>query len=199
VAVFTLAGVLAVAGCDRFRGGSTAAESPDALPGMSAIAAVPLGDVIGGQMAPGTPIGNPYHGKAEAVAQGRELFVRMNCAGCHGYEAKGGMGPNLRDGYWRYGGAPVQVFKSIYEGRPQGMPAWNPALPPDEIWKLVAYVQSLGGTYPEGGVAASAQGDKTTTQYASQVGRVLPAGAGQPKPPKPGGQGAPAQPRPDTP
>jgi surfactin synthase thioesterase subunit len=25
------------------------------------------------------------------------------------------------------------------------MPAWNPALPPEEIWKLVAYLQSLGG------------------------------------------------------
>ena len=28
------------------------------------------------------------------------------------------------------------------------MPAWNPALPPEEIWKLVAYVESLGGAYP---------------------------------------------------
>jgi len=115
------------------------------------------------------------------VAEGKALFVRMNCAGCHGYDAGGGMGPNLKDGYWRYGGAPVSLFKSIYEGRPQGMPAWNPALPPEDIWKLVAYVQSLGGSYPAGGLAASVQGDTPATTYPPEVQRVLPADAKQPK------------------
>ena len=66
----------------------------------------------------------------QAVQQGHDLFIKMNCAGCHGYDAKGAMGPNLTDGYWRYGGVPAPIFNSIYEGRPQGMPAWNPALPP---------------------------------------------------------------------
>ena len=56
------------------------------------------------------------------------------------------MGPDLTDTEWRYGGLPVQIYKTIRDGRPQGMPAWGVALPPDDIWKLVAYVQSFGGT-----------------------------------------------------
>jgi cytochrome c oxidase cbb3-type subunit 3 len=58
------------------------------------------------------------------------------------------MGPGLTDHYWRYGGHPAEVFNSIAEGRPQGMPAWGTALPPDSIWQIVAYLQSLGGVLP---------------------------------------------------
>ena len=61
----------------------------------------------------------------------------MNCAACHGYDLKGGMGPDLTDTYWRYGGSPADIYKSIFEGRPQGMPAWGRALPPAMIWKVV--------------------------------------------------------------
>jgi mono/diheme cytochrome c family protein len=39
----------------------------------------------------------------------------------------------------------VDVFNSIYRGRAKGMPAWGPLLTEDQIWKLVAYVHSLGG------------------------------------------------------
>ena len=55
-----------------------------------------------------TSIPNPYHDNPQAVQQGHDLFIQMNCAGCHGYGAKGGMGPNLTDGYWRYGGVPAR-------------------------------------------------------------------------------------------
>ncbi len=55
------------------------------------------------------------------------------------------MGPALNDDYWRYGGTPVEIYKSIYEGRPKGMPAWGVALPADRIWVLTSYVISLGG------------------------------------------------------
>jgi cytochrome c oxidase cbb3-type subunit 3 len=187
-----------VAGCQRMEGGSTAAAPHQPAPGMAAIAAIPLGDVVGGHAPAAAATANPYADQPEAVAQGRELFVRMNCAGCHGYEAKGGMGPNLQDGYWRYGGAPVSIFKSIYEGRPQGMPAWNPALPPDDIWKVVAYLQSLGGSYPAGGLAASIQGDTPKTGYAPEVKRVLPEGAKQPKEAKPSASDSPPEARPDA-
>jgi cytochrome c oxidase cbb3-type subunit 3 len=171
---------LAICGCNHVEGGSTASAPAKASPGMEAIAAIPLGDVAGGRPPPAAATPNPYHDQPEAVTEGKALFVRMNCAGCHGYGATGGMGPNLQDGYWRYGGAPVSLFKSIYEGRPQGMPAWNPALPPQDIWKIVAYLQSLGGTYPAGGLEASIQGDTAKTAYAPEVPRVLPQGPGQP-------------------
>lgn len=152
---------LALAACSHSEGGSTTASSSATSPALEAVAAVPLGDLAGAEESNlGTSISNPYSNNPQAAQQGHELFVRMNCAGCHGYEASGGMGPNLTDTYWRYGGSPVGIFKSIYEGRPQGMPAWNKALPPDEIWKLVAYIQSLGGSYTAAQYEASVQGDR---------------------------------------
>ena len=193
-----MAMALVLAGCGRNEGGSTTTAPAQPSPAIAAITSVPLGDVIGGDFPPAAAAANPLRGQAEAVAQGHALFVRMNCAGCHGYGATGGMGPNLQDGYWRYGGAPVSIFKSIYEGRPQGMPAWNPALPPEEIWKLVAYIESLGGSYPAGGPAAWIQGDTAQTGYAPEVRRALPEGARQPEPAKPSAEASPAQARPDA-
>lgn len=110
------------------------------------LAEVPLGDVAGGaeDLLRGE-IHNPYDGNAAAIAEGESYFHRMNCVACHGYGARGGMGPNLRDDAWRYGGTPVEIYKSIYEGRPKGMPAWGAMLPPEIIWKVTAYIESLGG------------------------------------------------------
>jgi len=86
---------------------------------------------------------NPYRDERGATAEGRVLFVRYNCSGCHGGRAGGGMGPSLRDPVWRYGNTDAQIFSTIAEGRDQGMPAWGTKVPEDQIWKLVAYVQSL--------------------------------------------------------
>jgi mono/diheme cytochrome c family protein len=88
---------------------------------------------------------NPYAGHEGAIEEGRFLYVRMNCAYCHGFDGTGGMGPDLTDRAWRYGGSDVDIFNSIYMGRGQGMPAWGPLLPDQQIWKLAAYVRSLGG------------------------------------------------------
>ena len=175
------AAVALLAGCDRVQGGSTVAQPVNASPDIESITAVPLGDVAGGQKVPAAALQkNPYAGNPQAVAQGHDLFIKMNCAGCHGYQATGGMGPNLTDNYWRYGGTPVQIFKSIYEGRPQGMPAWNPALPPDDIWKLVAYIQSLGGSFPAESFEASVQGDRAKMNAPPESPSPLPPGAKAP-------------------
>ena len=176
-AALVAASAIALAACGRSEGGSTAAAPAAASPGMEAIAAVPLGDLAGAaESRLGASIANPYAGNPQAAQQGHELFIRMNCAGCHAYDATGGMGPNLTDTYWRYGGSPAAIFKSIYEGRPQGMPAWNPALPPEEIWKLVAYIQSLGGAYSAAQYEASVQGDRIGDNVAPEVRPTL-AGA----------------------
>lgn len=171
----SLAALAALAGCVRSEGGSTTTGAPHVASSTNAILTVPLGDTAGpaGSLQAAT-MANPYSGNKEAIQQGRNLYVRMNCAGCHGYEAKGAMGPNLTDKYWRYGGVPVAVFKSIYEGRPQGMPAWNPALPPADIWKLVSYIESLGGTVPASDYLASVQGDRPGDNVAPEVTRTLP-------------------------
>jgi cytochrome c oxidase cbb3-type subunit 3 len=140
-----LVGVV-LAGCDR----------PGARLGGRA-ASAGLND---GGGAPAGVIDNPFAGQAAAVEDGKRLFTQMNCAGCHGYDLGGGtMAPNLTDRYWRYGGTPAQIFSSIADGRPKGMPAWRNVLPPDEIWKLVAYIQSQGGATPAADYQAGEQGD----------------------------------------
>jgi cytochrome c oxidase cbb3-type subunit 3 len=87
---------------------------------------------------------NPYADDRAAVAAGRQLFTGMNCAGCHSAYAGGGMGPSLRDSLWIYGSTDAQIFSTIAEGRPYGMPAWGGRLPDDQIWQLVAYIRTLG-------------------------------------------------------
>jgi cytochrome c oxidase cbb3-type subunit 3 len=73
----------------------------------------------------------------------------MNCSGCHA-NGGGGMGPALMDTEWTYGSQPDQVFASIAEGRPNGMPSWKSRLSDQQIWELVAYVRSLSGLTPTG-------------------------------------------------
>ncbi len=86
---------------------------------------------------------NPYAGDPAAAAEGRQLFVSYNCSGCHGGRAGGGMGPSLRDSAWIYGGSDVQIYDSIFEGRPSGMPTWGAKLSADQIWKLITYIRTL--------------------------------------------------------
>ena len=86
---------------------------------------------------------NPYEGDKKAVATGAQLFVAYNCLDCHGADGSGAMGPSFQDGRWHFGGSPAEVFESIYQGRPDGMPAWGGRITNDQIWMLTAYVRSL--------------------------------------------------------
>ncbi|MGI8497404.1 MAG: c-type cytochrome [Gemmatimonadaceae bacterium] len=88
---------------------------------------------------------NPFEHNASALAQGKKLFVGYNCMDCHGADGSGFMAPSLADGRWHFGGAADEVFESIYQGRPDGMPAWGGRISNDDIWRLVTYVRSLGG------------------------------------------------------
>ena len=97
----------------------------------------------GAPMPPGLALRNPYEGNAAAVATGAKLFVAYNCIDCHGADGSGAMGPSLADGRWHFGGTAPEVFESIYQGRPDGMPAWGALLSADQIWTLVTYVRSL--------------------------------------------------------
>lgn len=90
---------------------------------------------------------NPYAGNHDVLAEGRRLFVWMNCAGCHGDHGGGGMGPSLRDSTWIYGGADDDIFASIMEGRANGMPAWGTKIPEDQVWRLVSYIKSFRTSY----------------------------------------------------
>lgn len=87
---------------------------------------------------------SPYQGNAWAVGEGKRLFSWFNCVGCHAHGG-GAIGPPLMDQKWIYGSAPANIYGSIAEGRPNGMPSFRGKIPDDQIWQLVAYVQSLAG------------------------------------------------------
>jgi cytochrome c(L) len=117
------------------------------LPRVGGIAALPEGPFPGlAVSALEQTATNPYGSDSGAVTRGEQLFLGMNCSGCHGEDAKTGIfAPNLTDNYWRYGGSDADVFNSIYEGRARGMPAWGAVLSTNQIWELVAYIRSFGG------------------------------------------------------
>ena len=85
---------------------------------------------------------NPAESNAWAIAQGKQLYDAYNCSGCHA-NGGGGMGPALMDAAWLYGSAPQEVYASIVEGRPNGMPAFGGRIPDQQVWQLVAYVRSM--------------------------------------------------------
>ena len=127
--------MLGAAACGQVSGDVAANSTPPAI-------RTPVGPVPGPVQNPSRQT-NPYANDVGAMTEGRQLFVRMNCSGCHGGRAGGGMGPSLRDVDWLYGSTDAQIFSAIAEGRANGMPAWGTTLPEDQIWKLVAYVRSL--------------------------------------------------------
>jgi len=174
-----------LSGC---QGGTNTAPATN-MPPPDEVAAVPVGQMAGSTDDSGSALStpNPYVGNPQAIEQGKALFVKMNCAGCHGYDAKGNMGPDLTDTYWRYGGLPVQIYKSIHDGRPMGMPSWGKALPPQEIWKLVAYIESFGGSMPASDYQHAHQGD-TANELVSPA--LPPLAAPTPNPAVPGSAGS---------
>jgi cytochrome c oxidase cbb3-type subunit 3 len=91
----------------------------------------------------------PFDANAYGTSEGQVLFEQMNCSGCHA-NGGGGMGPPLMDDEWIYGSSPDQIFATIAEGRPNGMPTWKYRLNNEQIWQLVAYVRSLSGLTPKG-------------------------------------------------
>jgi mono/diheme cytochrome c family protein len=152
---------------------STAAVAQDkprvVLPPEGETSGVPIGDAVGGAEADVAPT---ITGQTSAsdVTDGQHLFIRLNCAGCHGFGGTGGMGPNLTDKAWIFGGTPAAIFKSIFQGRPEGMPAWGTALPARDIWQIVAYIESLGGAVKPQDYQSALQGDVPGELVAPELG-----------------------------
>jgi cytochrome c oxidase cbb3-type subunit 3 len=109
---------------------------------------------------PGT-VDNPFGNNAFALSEGKRLYSAYNCVGCH---ARGGgaIGPALMDHRWIYGSRPDQIYSTIIEGRPNGMPAFGGRLTNQHAWQLVAYVQSLSGNVSK--AAAPGRNDDMTTE-----------------------------------
>src|SRR5688500_550321 len=100
---------------------------------------------------------NPLASDANSRAAGKQLYLWFNCAGCHGVEGGGAIGPPLRDADWIYGSEPANIFQSIAQGRPNGMPAYGGKIPDTEIWRLELYVRSLAEAGAKGRAPTSRQ------------------------------------------
>ena len=134
-ALIAVLGITALAGCGRERrpfhdsppGAAVAAESAKAVYSDSGVSRE-----------------GPYGDNAYALNDGKRLFAAFNCAGCHSHGG-GGMGPPLMDSAWIYGFEPANIYATIANGRPNGMPSFKNRITPQQMWELVAYVRSMSG------------------------------------------------------
>lgn len=127
--------------------------------GAGFVAAQQAGTAPAAANAHGLPVQkNPYTGQAEAIAQGKDLFISRACSSCHGAGGAGGMCPPLVNDAWVYGSDDTTLFNLIKLGS-SGLQAKGYArsgrekaagdMPPlagvvsdEEAWKLIAYVRS---------------------------------------------------------
>ena len=135
-----LLAALQLAACQR--------ETRDFQQSPSRSQAVAVSDLYPGGGIPPLPSDNPAERNAYALSEGKALFAAYNCTGCHA-NGGGGMGPALMDDEWIYGYQPDQIFKTIVEGRPNGMPAFRRKIPDQQIWQIAAFVRSMGGLVPK--------------------------------------------------
>ncbi len=103
----------------------------------------------------------------EHVTLGKQAFLTVGCAKCHGEDGRGQMPDNLGKDAWGrttraadltsgmlHGGQrPVDIYRRIYSGiNGTPMPGFSSALQsqPDTIWHLVAYVKHVSSRRREG-------------------------------------------------
>jgi len=131
--------VLATVGCEREQRRftePTAASAPVDNIRMTPQQPGPLTPVIATDA--------PYAENAYSLNEGKRLFSAYNCEGCH-FLGGGGMGPALMDDTWIYGSDPSNIYQTIVQGRPNGMPSFGSKIPRYQIWQLVSYVRSMSG------------------------------------------------------
>jgi cytochrome c oxidase cbb3-type subunit 3 len=151
---------------------------------------VPVSGLFPGAVNTRPRIKNPLANDPGAVERGMRDFTNFNCVGCHAPNGGGGIGPALSNQVFIYGSEPENIYLTIFQGRPNGMPAWGSVLPDSTIWELVTYIQSISNEpNPEWGVTTSAESPKIQQAPAEFVktpkpwSHTQPFGNGQkPKP-----------------
>ncbi|WP_206455544.1 c-type cytochrome [Aurantimonas marina] len=111
--------------------------------GSGEIARVPVTKLFPGDVAAGPDNVSPVENDPAAVERGMLYFNQFNCVGCHAANGAGGMGPSLSNASFTYGDKPEQIFLTILQGRPNGMPTFGGMLPDEVIWDLVAYIGQI--------------------------------------------------------
>jgi cytochrome c oxidase cbb3-type subunit 3 len=130
--------VIALTGCERekrqFSGPPATFKAYD----------VTMSDIHPGTPGMPQPVQNPSDNHAVDTNEGKRLFVQYNCSGCH-FNGGGGIGPPLMDEKWIYGDKPENIYSTIVEGRPNGMPSFRQKIPDNQLQQIVAYVRSMSG------------------------------------------------------
>jgi cytochrome c oxidase cbb3-type subunit 3 len=143
VATLVAASIGASAACERehrrFR------DTREERPAAQTVTLTPLH--AGGRAAGPGGI-SPFRANAYGLSEGKRLYSAFNCSGCHALSGGGGMGPALSDDKWIYGFEPDQIYSTIAQGRPNGMPAFGGVIPEQQVWQLVAYIESLTAATP---------------------------------------------------
>jgi cytochrome c oxidase cbb3-type subunit 3 len=147
--------------------------------GSAAEANLRLSSLQPGAATPPPPIENAYEENAYAMSEGRRLYAAFNCNGCHA-NGGGDKGPALIDAKWIYGSRPGQIYATIMEGRPNGMPSFRGKLPEQQAWQIVAYVRSMSGQVPKPAAPQRSDHMKANPPENS-VDPVKPRDAGSPK------------------
>jgi cytochrome c oxidase cbb3-type subunit 3 len=133
-----LAAALATAGCHGTSPAPAGAPAMQSEPAATVSQLYPGGDTP----PPPDPRAAQYEGNAQHIANGSHYFDWYNCSGCH-FHGAGGIGPAFLDKKWIYGGTLTDIYHSIADGRPNGMPTWRGKIPDAQIWEIAAYVKSL--------------------------------------------------------
>jgi cytochrome c oxidase cbb3-type subunit 3 len=132
-----------------------------------------------GVTTPDVAVDNEYEHNAYAVSEGKRLYNQYNCSGCHS-QGGGGMGPPLMDDQWIYGSQPENVFESIVQGRPNGMPAFRGRIGNDQVWQLAAYVRSMSGLLAKD-VASGRNDDMQVRSQEQSAEKAAPVQSSPPK------------------
>jgi len=152
-----LLALLALSGCQREQREFSKPPETTSPPSQTALNPLVAGTTDAAFRAQQT---HEYGDNAFQLSQGQTLYSAFNCVGCHAHGG-GDVGPALMDDKWIYGGEIDQIYLSIAQGRPNGMPAFAGLIPPEQMWQLAAYVRSMSGQGPK--AARSARTDHMRT------------------------------------
>jgi cytochrome c oxidase cbb3-type subunit 3 len=118
------------------------------------------------------PIKNPLEGNAQAIGNGAAMF-RNRCAGCHGPDARGFLGPDLT-GFWSAGGTDDRMFDIVRRGVPgTEMTGADPQRVVDrDIWQTLAYVRTLSAVPAAAPIGDAVNGERIFRTNCTSCHRV---------------------------
>jgi mono/diheme cytochrome c family protein len=73
-----------------------------------------------------------------SAGEGRRVFLKLNCYGCHGAFAGGGIGPNI------VGASRGEVEFNVLNGNAGGMPSFAAYVDDTDITNIANYLEGIG-------------------------------------------------------